>query len=283
MNGLLKNNFFKKHKIEYIKYIINNEEYFINILDKFNNDYSTVPYSINFLPFLKNENIDSILAFTKNGQFYPFIKHEYIKKTSDFINKRLPTIFSIYGYSSIINNLINLINHPPRYCVVYYVMKLSKKSYIPLKHHIKNYFCIPCNNKHFIKLKKLQYLYHKEEVYGNDSFYPYDAEMNAFKKVLKSRINYAVFTDEKNPKPVSKVNINGESPNFYQIGGIFTKKDYRDRGLSKLCLTHLLDHIFSENKKEKVILFVKKNNLPAVNLYLKFGFDILYESTLCYY
>src|SRR4030065_1274975 len=102
-------------------------------------------------------------------------------------------------------------------------MKLIKTDFRKINNQIEGYYCTAGNTNHFEKSKDLQFLYHKEEVYTNNSYYPYNVEMIAYKKLLKTRLNYIVFTKDESNTAVSKANINGESPNYYQLGGIYTK------------------------------------------------------------
>ncbi len=282
MNGHLKNSYKNINKSLIIKYLIRNEDFFINILDKFNNNYSKIPDSINFYPFIINDQIDSLLAFTSDGFYYPLIKDKYIKESSIFLNSNIPKIFSIYGHINTINELVKGIEKPFRNKNDYYVMKLNKKEFVKYNNNIEDYYCIAGNKKHFEQLKEIQYLYHKEEVYTDTSFYPYQAEMLSLLNVLKTKINYIVFSKKENIA-VSKANINGESLNYYQLGGIYTRKEYRNKGLSKYCLNCLINYIFSNTTKKAIMLYVKKENLPAINLYKKLGFKIQYESILCYF
>lgn len=56
---------------------------------------------------------------------------------------------------------------------------------------------------------------------------------------------------------------------------IATRKDYKKNGFATVLLDHLLK--IGAEKKVKVWLEVKENNLPAINLYKKAGFIFLYE------
>ncbi|OHD18629.1 MAG: hypothetical protein A2086_16995 [Spirochaetes bacterium GWD1_27_9] len=263
------------------QYLLANEEFFIQIFDKFNQNYSNIPKSLNLYPFYDKEEINSLLAYTSTGYFYPFIKEKYIKDVVKIINNGDCFLFSIYGKSKIISDIVKNIKYKPRSSINYYSMRLKKDNFKTLSKELVGYKCIKCSKDHFKYLKNLQYLYHKEEVYNDDSFYPYDAEMESFKTLLDVRLNYAVF-DAKN-KAISKANVNGESPNFFQIGGIYTLKQYRNMGFSKFCLTNLFLDSFYNFFKKGILLFVKKENIPAITVYQQLGFEILFESTLVYF
>lgn len=283
INGNLKNNPSNIDKSLIINYLLKNEDFFINILDRFNNNYSKIPHSISYYPFINNGGIDSLIAHTDNGYFYTLIKDEYINEASSYIMNNISKVFSIYGYLKTLEQILKKTDKPYRYKNEYFIMKLTKNDFKKIDEQIEGYYCTSGNISHFEKSKDLQFLYHKEEVYTNNSYYPYNVEMIAYKKLLKSRLNYIVFTKDENNIAVSKSNINGESPNYFQLGGIYTKEEFRNKGLSKLCVSCLIADVFSNSNKKNLILYVKKENLPAIKLYQRLGFTILDESMLCYY
>lgn len=283
INGLLKNNSSNIDKSLILDYLVKNEDFFINILDRFNNNYCKIPNSISYYPFINNNEIDSLIAHTDNGYFYPLIKDQYIEEASSYITNNITKVFSIYGYLKTMKQVIKKIDKPYRYKNEYFIMKLMKNDFKKNDKQIEGYYCTMGNTSHFEKSKDLQFLYHKEEVYTNNSYYPYNVEMIAYKKLLKTKLNYIVFTKDENNIAVSKSNINGESPGYYQLGGIYTKKEYRNKGLSRLCVSCLIADAFLNSNKNNMILYVKKENLPAIKLYQRLGFTILDESMLCYY
>jgi ribosomal protein S18 acetylase RimI-like enzyme len=273
----------KKNESDCLKYVMENEFFFMQVLDKFSNSYKKIPPDINFYPFYKKNQIDSLIVYSGNGIFYPLVKEEYSDESSLFIKKFSSDIFSIYGMKDVINKIYMNLNISCRNHIDYFVMKLDKDRFMPYTENNKGYSCIKCDDNHFQSLKELQYLYHLEEVYDNDDYYPYEAEMKAFKNQLGKRLNYALF-DKKHPGlAVSKSYINAESPNCSQIGGNYTLKKYRNKGLSKLCLSFLIEDVFTNEKKNHILLFVKKNNIPAINVYKKLGFEIIFETGLYYF
>jgi len=71
-------------------------------------------------------------------------------------------------------------------------------------------------------------------------------------------------------RPVGKANINAESFNCLQIGGVYVHPEFRSRGIAQ-ALTTALIHAFAP-KKQHFTLFVKKTNIPARRVYDKLGF-----------
>jgi ribosomal protein S18 acetylase RimI-like enzyme len=267
-----------------LEYLLKNEFFFISILDKFNQNYSKIPHNLNFNPFYENNQIDSLLVYTDNGFIYPHIKEKYISSVAEIINNLDILIFSMYGDAKTIVKIQKQLKYKFRNQVDHNFMKLDQKDFIPFNIEISGFFCKKCNSDYFKYLKRLQYLYHIEEVYKNDKEYPYEAEMEAYKNILDKRLNFAIFKKNDDGKiAVSKANVNGESPNCYQIGGIYTLKEYRNQNLSKICLTNLIKYSFLEKNKNNILLYVNKLNTPAFNVYKKLGFKTLFEAKLYYY
>ena len=153
---------------------------------------------------------------------------------------------------------------------------------------------LPLNNAHFINknseieyrksslqdfnhLKKLQYLYHIEEVYA-ETYYPKQSEMKAYQLLLANRIHFAGYL---NNHAVTKVNVNAQSDIIIQLGGVYTLDRYRGKGYAEGCVKSLLAYAQS-NKYEKAQLFVKLQNIPAICLYEKIGFKKKMETTILY-
>lgn len=266
-----------------IDLLLENDEYFINVLEKFNKNFLKIPEDIQYSILDKNDDIRSILIYTKDGHYYPFISEEHINAASNILNDDFHNIFSIYSNENISKDLLSNIKYPSRLVVSYNVMRLLKEDFIPQNSELSDYYCRKCDEKDYKELKVLQYQYHKEEVYTDNSFYPHISEMQAFKRSLKQRINFTVFQKEDKEIPVSKASVNGESLNTYQLGGIFTKKKYRKKGLSQLCLTYLIKEVFKNENIKKIVLYVKKDNIPANRLYIKLGFKNIFQTTLSYF
>ena len=262
------------------QFILENQDIYISILDQLKSKSGKKKLSYYQFANTKHFNIESLLILSNNDG--------YIKcKTNHFdeILKILQTkknLFSIYGDSKTISKIEKLLGFSIRSKINYYLMVLNKDDFIPAAADNDGYVSIECDMRHFEDLKKLQYLYHMEEVYSKTDYYPYKTEMMHFKKMLADRLNYAVYTASCPRKAVSKVYVNAESPNAYQVGGVYTLKEYRKKGLSLFCMTDFIRRAFKDNK-EKLILFVKKENNAAVHLYKKLGFKTINETSILYF
>ena len=88
-------------------------------------------------------------------------------------------------------------------------------------------------------------------------------------KALSSQNVFASFL-KNSFEAVSKAATNGLGKNYFQIGGVYCKQDYRCRGITKFTMMHLLKFINASGKKAD--LFVKVKNESGRKLYesLKF-------------
>jgi RimJ/RimL family protein N-acetyltransferase len=267
-----------------INYLTIHEMFFIGLFNEFRGNYFRLPNNIKLYPVYINDKIDSLVGYTNSGHYYLYSDGSNIDDIRDFINSQIHLIFSLYGEEKLVKSLLKTAKKSPVNQVEYKVMFLDKNDFKYHDMQIKDYFCIKCGIKNFDELKKLQELYHKEEVYDKNSYYPYLAEMNSFKDLLKTKLTYGVYKIKNDHRIfIAKANVNGDTPNLFQLGGIFTQKEYRGKGLAMLCLNNIINDIFTNHNKKGISLFVKRNNTPAINLYLKLGFKIIYNSSLCYF
>lgn len=89
-------------------------------------------------------------------------------------------------------------------------------------------------------------------------------------------INYVLYLDGKVVAFLIAQNLI-DSINLLLIA---TKQEYKQMGLATILINRLIEEAKQQNLK--LWLEVKKTNIPAINLYKKLGFVILYERTKYY-
>lgn len=90
-------------------------------------------------------------------------------------------------------------------------------------------------------------------------------------KALSAQIIFGAYIFDKGKlRAVAKAATNGRGKNFYQIGGVYCDKDFRNNGIANYVMQHLLRFIKAEGKNAN--LFVKVKNEPAKKLYANLGF-----------
>lgn len=157
--------------------------------------------------------------------------------------------------------------------------------YLLLKENNNTHFSI---EKTFLKIKKakkrdamllfpLEKAYLLEEVLvGNSGINQQAVLINLKKTCTNQSVFYGLFEN----KIIAKVNTNGKGFCYNQIGGVFTKPEYRNLGISTYLMKILLNEIHISGKN--AVLYVKKENKPALTLYKKLGFNIVSEYSAHY-
>jgi len=102
------------------------------------------------------------------------------------------------------------------------------------------------------------------------------------RKTLERLIAEDMFlTAEFKGRLAGKVNINAQSWNWLQIGGVYVLPEYRSLGIAQAMTASLIRELSPLNKQ--FILYVKKTNLPALRVYDKLGFARIEDYRLSYY
>lgn len=113
----------------------------------------------------------------------------------------------------------------------------------------------------------LQLEYEREEVaYGGQKINPAACRLSLQRRIRQTYI----YVLRINGNTTAKAEINGQGFYWFQLGGIYTLPEYRNKGAGAAVLAHLINthrhsvHGFS--------LFVKTGNDTAIRLYTKLGF-----------
>lgn len=98
------------------------------------------------------------------------------------------------------------------------------------------------------------------------------------KKNLAHHFIYAVFYEN---KPVAKAGTNAMGTLYYQIGGVFTANEWRNKHLARAAVGAVVKVAAAQGKK--VVLFVKTENEPAKTSYKHAGFVPCSNYEICYF
>jgi ribosomal protein S18 acetylase RimI-like enzyme len=124
----------------------------------------------------------------------------------------------------------------------------------------------------------LQRAYELEEVYLDPRQFDDRRCRSLLRRGLREEL---VYMAELGGVPVAKAGTNARGFTTDQIGGVFTRPDLRHRGAARAVMTALLEHV--RRDRRQACLFVKKDNAPAIRLYLGLGFDVRGEYRISYY
>lgn len=195
---------------------------------------------------------------------------------SFFVKSKVFCISSFREYTDFLMQIINSC-HNQSICEVrnYYFMEFNLS--VPVK-NIYGYSSRLCNKEDIEKLLPMQIDYVTEEVLlKGTSAFPAAERLSLEKNV--NALNVFCLCQDK--KIVCKAHINAITEHYGQLGGVYTLKEFRSRGLASILVNNVSDQMRINGKK--TVLFVNEKNLPAIHSYLNAGFTSFGEYKIAYY
>lgn len=283
----------------------------LNFLKKYELICSQLCYNLkknpeNCYTIFTDENFSAIygIIFIKNSILHslPFAKNQKNKKfNQDFVNS-LTVFFKINFSEKIKNNLplslngeksgselilkvLKKFNKIPKQTNEYKLMRLNppdfckiQKPKLPEKFEISRQKSQISEEK-FNNLLKLQSDYEKEEVLPN--FIEFNIENTKSKLKINLKNQIILTLQNQNQEFISKAQTNAIGFKTFQLGGIFTPKEFRKNNYSFTLLYFFIKKILKIKKIP--VLFVKNSNEKAKNLYKKLCFIEISEYFICYF
>lgn len=137
---------------------------------------------------------------------------------------------------------------------------------------------VHCAPKHAKDLLHLQTSYSREEVLPAwQEMLPY-LERHSLDVALK---NQHVLALKNKDHFIAKAQTNAITKNFWQIGGVYTEKSFRNRGLASFLVNEI--SLMAQEKNAGTVLYVRRQNLSAINAYKKAGFKFCGEYSIIYF
>lgn len=159
-----------------------------------------------------------------------------------------------------------------------FLQKLKKESSANQKFRIVN-----CKSSLTEEIKAelfaLQAEYEKEEVVP--SCFEFDENLCRLRFMASMRTQFVLALKNQENHLVAKGGTNAIGFKYVQLGGIFTRKEFRGEHCAKYLLESLLFSLLKIRKS--VALFVKKENIPAEKLYNSLGFKKISEYSIAYF
>lgn len=222
----------------------------------------------------------NVMMITAGGILLPMFSElppsgMIINEMLKMITEYKKNIFCILGVSGDTETVKNFLNYSI----------LSKIEYALLKEEISTIFetdkalfrIKKAKKRDALQLLPLEKEYLLEEVLiGTSALNPKAALLNLQKTCNTQIVFYALSGKE----IIAKVNTNGNGIGYNQIGGVYTKPEFRNIGVSTHIMKVLLNEIHMSGRK--AVLYVKKDNKPALSLYRKLGFHIIDEYSAYY-
>lgn len=276
--------FIEKHEIECTvlmeKLLLNTQDVFV--LEKnLNNKFYALFYLrtgstiFHFIPFLtkkiEQENSENEIRSTIN----------------DFLKRQ--QIFCVYGEHFGTEYIKSLLFENQKKEIVsneYVLMENNFSAKIYQKEiqaeNWKNVIVRKCS------LEDLEYLLELERGYRAEEVQIFEREESdrvirfVLNHTLKTQNVFAAFIkDGTKLKAVAKASTNACGKKYFQIGGVYCSKDFRNQGIANFTMQHLLRFIQAQGKIAN--LFVKIKNEPAKKLYQNLGFVPIEKYQISYF
>ncbi|WP_455381309.1 GNAT family N-acetyltransferase [Salinispira pacifica] len=193
---------------------------------------------------------------------------------------RLPTarVYSIMGRRGDVESLGSLFAKPTVHEIDYYLMVQERPGSFDRKRLPEGLTFRRATGSDAGYLFPLQRDYEKEEVLLPGDRFDSTASMHHFRASLLEQL---VYVAELDGAPVAKAGTNARGFRFDQIGGVFTRRDLRGRGVGAALMTRLMQEINRDGRS--CCLFVKQHNAPAIAMYTRLGYLIRDDFRIVYY
>lgn len=197
---------------------------------------------------------------------------------SSWLKKNVKKIYSIMGTEERVQLISKYLSIKERTLIDYNLM-IKEHTYIsPHKPDIDNLFLKKACPDDSAVLLSLEIEYQKEEVFLDPSLIKSSHIYHNLRTTLN---NQTIYYLTKGITPIAKAGTNAVGHKWNQIGGVYTDREFRNRGIS----TWLMDEILKilEKDGKKTVLFVKENNKAAEKVYTKLGFAKKKRFIIIYY
>ncbi len=217
--------------------------------------------------------ITGALLYTASGLILPLFSHSLANCRQIFPELKRVLPYSILGTLRDVGWVDRMLPVRSKISITYHLMTLIREDYLPVESPLPQ--SIPglrlraARSEDVQALFPLQKDYELEEVViSPDHFHDRTCFLN-LKRLLRTQL---VLIAEIDGKAVAKAGTNARGFQVDQIGGVYTIKSERRRGIGFWVMQALLSRLFQT--KKMAALFVKQNNFPALGLYRKLGFTI---------
>lgn len=243
--------------------------------------------------FCVKKTVFHLLPFVKAG-FGTTLQDDFVNSFVNFYKSgKFKSPLCVNGTkdgTSLILRCFEKLNFLPAQVNEYNLLKLENKGFLlnlkkkPAQSaQIEEFQIIHCKNdmstEEKIKLLELQKSYEQEEVVPE--CFDFDEDFCRLRFLNSLRTQFVLALKNEENQFVAKAGTNAMGFKFVQLGGIFTQKDFRGRHYAKILLQVLLFRLLKIRKS--VVLFVKKQNIPANKLYNSLSFKKISDYSIAYF
>ncbi|MCQ2603907.1 MAG: GNAT family N-acetyltransferase [Spirochaetia bacterium] len=218
-------------------------------------------------------DIDAVIFMTYYGKIIPVFTENFrfnAKEVAEIFGNRIYIPSSISGTPEAANSINQAFACGRKNLTInYLIMELQEKDF-QKPEPAEGLTISRSTAMDLIKLYPLQKTYEQEEVLLNPAFFNQWETLYHLRDILHRQI---CFYGKIGGKAVSKANSSAIGFEHIQLGGVFTSRPYRDRGIAKSTVAAICNEILTVNHKN-VSLFVKEQNTSAIRVYSDLGFKI---------
>ena len=270
-------------------FLIVNEHKCVSLVSHFQKNDTRIFYILD-----ERNVIWGVFSLSSGGQILHCLESDSVLPlVQEFFSKIKPeNLFSIIGeqkYTDAIAKIfINLYGMVPKSSTEYYLMEYnqtvaeqpSPNPKIDSKKRLFLAGCsiFDCQDSDFDDMFPLQKAYELEEVVIDKKAFNEKNSRILLRKAIHDKMVYGVRC---NGRIIAKASINARGENCIQLGGIFTDMGFRNKGIASYLVKNLIQRFKNENKL--IVLFVKKSNTTALNVYTNCGFSSFDDYKINYY
>ncbi len=261
-----------------IKFLKTSEYNWTNFSDYLKEIYkSRKLFKVKDIIFVKKENrkaaaISGAAMCTKYGLFLPALLEAESENDTHGINRihkiAGKRVYSAMGRSQSLEFFNSLY---AEYCetrVDYQLLTLAKPVIKPDKPAVPGLEIEKCSIDDIGRLYPIHKAYEIEEVLLDPK--KYNPSLSYY-VLQKSLMHHLVFAATLQGTPIARAATNARGFHWDQLGGIYTERQYRNKGISSYLVYGLISEI--QKQSRNVCLFVKEDNKAAIRVYKKLGFQ----------
>jgi predicted GNAT family acetyltransferase len=217
-----------------------------------------------------------------SGLYYPVLDQSNTVIEADAVRhlrRSSRRLYSVMGRSADVHALEEAFRRSPVQFLDYHLMSQSDPPQeLPLPRLPRGMTIREARRDEARHLFDIQKKYEIEEVLLPGNTFSPTATMQHLKQTLGEQI---VLVAEIDGVPVGKANTNARGVFYDQVGGVFTERALRSRGIGTALMLRLLGRIAADSKNAS--LFVKMENEPALRMYRAIGFGVEDGFRISYY
>lgn len=290
---LQKHPIIRENLLQIIDFLKKDEKTCITLMSRFikQGDIELLPNHIKGYSFYLDKEVVGVLAISDGGIVLHHFRNDILVEENPIFAELKEIVLQIllsHNIYSIIGDMKgtdflrkSLENErQPKIIIPYTLMLFNERQNKKQPLLPENFSLKKCTSQDTEALYPLQAAYDIVEVLPpGEVFNPDNCRLNLHHNLANQYI-LGLFSDTEKVF-VAKAGTNAIGLNWVQLGGVFTKEDFRGRGFASFLVKTLGKRMTEKNKK--IALFVKDSNDFAKKAYIRAGFEPDSKFCICYY